>query len=384
LPDEPTSRPSLPLHFLAGFFLLACFAAQCLYVASYAPLLDDERIYASPGPQFVGRDFEKPRDLWHSPLIYHIAQFPVRHGTVPWYDFLGPRYANRWLLRLPFVIFGILFGISLWYVARRQFGHVAGLFALALYAFSPQMTGQGSHIRADVLAAWGVFGVVYLAIASAHTLYAAPGTLTWHDRSRRPILMGIALGIALAAEFSTWIAFPLAIGFLLYLVPGRRRESVAMLAAAAAIGSVFLFAIYRFSSTAAFHDLAEYFGAAPPIASYFELHHAALREAVHSTNYGLFAMTVAGLIFWLACRRTRWFGNTSALIALVTILLFTCAGSPEQIVRLWSPATSFLFMFLAGIFADALDTRHRKLALAVSLTLLLIHIAFGLARTLMA
>ena len=95
-------------------------------------------------------------------------------------------------------------------------------------------------------------------------------------------------------------------------------------------------------------------------------------------------MTIAGLIFWLAFRRARWFGNTSALIALCTILLFTCAGSPEQIFRLWNPATAFLFMFLAGIFADAIDTRYRKLALALGLTLLLIHIGFGLARTLAA
>ena len=366
-------------------FLLACFAAQCLYVASHARLTDEEIRYASPGPQFAGQQFVKPPDPYHSPLVYYIAQYPVRHGTVPWFDFIGPQYQYRWLLRLPFVIFGILRGISLWYVARRQFGQAAGLFALALYAFSPRIVSEGSHIEPDVLAAWGFFGVVYLSIASAHTLYAAPGTLPWHDRWRRPILAGIALGIAIAAQFSTWIALPLAIAFLLYLVPGRRREAAVMAGSCIAVALVVLFALYRFSSAAVWHDVGDYLNFAPVrLEDYVRLHHDALREAVHSTNYGLFAMTIAGLVYWLICRRARWFGNTAALIALAWILLFTCAGSAQQILGFWAPATAFLFMFLAGILADALDTRRRKLTLAVALTLLLVDVGFGLAHTLTA
>ena len=386
MPQEPTPRPPLPIHFLAGLFLLACFAAQCLYVASHAPLTDDERTFASPGPQFAGHEFSKPPDPFHSPLIYHLAQFPVRHGTVPWFDFVGPRYTHRWLLRLPFLIFGILRGASLWFVARRLFGRLPGLFALALYCFSPRMVAEGSHISPDGLAAWGVFGVVYLAIASAHTLYASPGLLTWHDRWRRPILMGVSFGIAVAANFvSFWIALPLAIAFLLYLVPGRRREAAAMLGICGVLAVIVFFAVYRLSSAAVVHDVSDYLRLAPVrLEDYFRLHHEALREAVHGTNYGMFAMTIAGLLCWLIWRRARWFANTAALIALFAVLLLTCAGSAQQILGFWAPATAFLFMFLAGIFADALDTAQRKLAIAVSVALLLVHIAFGLARTLTA
>jgi hypothetical protein len=379
--DEITeTRSSLPLPFLAGLFLLACFAAQCLYVASHAPLGDEEIRYASPGPQFAGHEFVKPLDPYHSPLVYYIAQFPVRHGTVPWFDFIGPQYQYRWLLRLPFVIFGILRGTALWYVARRLYGNVAGLFALALYAFSPRMVAEGSHTWPDVLAAWGFFGTIFLAIASAHTLYAARGTLSWQHRWRRPILMGVALGIAVAAQFTTWIALPLAIGFLLYLVPGRRREAAAMLAAAVAIAFGLFFMIYRFDWRSMNSDVHAALTYAPP-ANAIQSRWDALLGAVRYTNPAFLTLLLAGFVLWLGWRRARWFGNTAPVIVLIAVPLFMPVYPWPESFRLWIPGIAFLFMFLGGAFADALDSRRRKLALAVAATLLLLDIGFGLVHT---
>ena len=379
LSDRPTPPP-ISLLQLAPLLLLACFAAQCLYVATHAPLSDEEVLYASPGPRWAGQEFSKPGDPYHSPLVYHIAQLPVRHGTVPWFDFIGPRYTYRWLLRLPFVIFGILRGASLWFVARRLFGRLPGAFALALYCFAPSMVAEGSHIWPDVLAAWGFFGAIFLTIASAHTLYASHDTILWHDRWRRPILMGIALGIAVSAQFTTWVALPLAIAFLLYLVPGRRREAAAMLAAAAAIAFVVFFMVYRFDFAGMRADVHAALVYAPP-ANAVQSRIDALLGSVRYTNPAFLTMLLAGSVTWIAWRRARWFGNTAPLIVLAAVpLLMPVYPWPESF-RLWIPGIAFFFMFLGGVFADTLDSPRRKLALGVGLTLLLVDISFGLAKT---
>src|SRR5689334_6124037 len=44
---------------------------------------------------------------------------------------------SRWLVRLPFVAFGVWLGGALWWVARRLFGDSGGYIALGLYCFSP-------------------------------------------------------------------------------------------------------------------------------------------------------------------------------------------------------------------------------------------------------
>ena len=44
----------------------------------------------------------------------------------------------HWLAAFPYLIFGLLLGGSLWYVARRLFGNAGGYVALALYCFSPE------------------------------------------------------------------------------------------------------------------------------------------------------------------------------------------------------------------------------------------------------
>jgi hypothetical protein len=304
----------------------------------------------------------------------------VRHGSVPWFDFIGPRYPYRWLLRLPFVIFGILRGVSLWYVARRLYGQIAGTYALAVYAFSPRMVAEGSHVWPDVLAAWGFFGTIFLAIASAHTLYAAPRTLAANQRWRRPILMGIALGIAVAAQFTTWIALPLAIVFLLYLAPGRRREATAVVAMAAAIACVVFFVVYRFDWNAMRADVHAALIYAPP-GNAVQSRIDALLGSVRYTNPAFLTLLLGGAVLWMASKRARWFGNTAPLIVLAAVPLFMPVYPWPESFRLWIPGIAFLFMFLGGVFADAIESPRRKLALGAGIVLLLVDAGFGLAHT---
>ncbi len=111
---------------------------------------------------------------------------------------------------MPFVIAGGLLGWSLWHVARRLYGNSGGYIALALYSFSPLMIVASATVGHDLIAAWGMFGAVFTAIALAHTLLAPPA-----DRIRRTLLLGVALGMGIGADYTVAIVLTVALGLML-------------------------------------------------------------------------------------------------------------------------------------------------------------------------
>jgi hypothetical protein len=104
---------------------------------------------------------EFPKDEYdrdRSPLWYLVASAPL----VAWSGTLGPETVHSWgwLARAPYIVFGLLLGASLWYVARRLFGNVGGYIALALYCFSPAMiitTSAGLFVDPEMGAVWASF-----------------------------------------------------------------------------------------------------------------------------------------------------------------------------------------------------------------------------------
>ena len=71
------------------------------------------------------------------------------------------------------------------------------------------------------------------------------------------------------------------------------------------------------------------------------------------------------LATFLAWRRTRYFGNWSALLAAVVLLLQRPAQGNSVI---W--ALPFLFVFIGGVFADLLETPRRALVRSAVVTLI--------------
>ncbi|MFD5341108.1 ArnT family glycosyltransferase [Streptomyces hawaiiensis] len=98
--------------------------------------------------------------------------------------------------RLPVIALTLSFGLVVFAFARELAGHVAGLAALALYCFSPDVIAHGSLATLDVPAAG-------FALTSAWLL--------WRARRRPRLyvpLAGAALGAALATKMSTLPAVP--------------------------------------------------------------------------------------------------------------------------------------------------------------------------------
>jgi hypothetical protein len=85
------------------------------------------------------------------------------------------------------------------------------------------------------------------------------------------------------------------------------------------------------------------------------------------------------LIAYFVWRRPRYFGNTAPLMIAALFLLFSL-GTPHypgfgfQLI-----AAPFLFVFVAGIAADLLETRQRDLVTACVWGLLLANALWNLA-----
>src|SRR5579871_4079318 len=187
-------------------------------------------------------------DPEHSPLLYLVSAAPL----LTWPHDLDSNTSAywRWLPRLPFLACGLFLGASLWYVARRLCGNTGGFVALTLYCFSPSLIQASAvwHSDPEIVSAWGAFGTIFTAIAVAHTLYAPREVVLWNWR--RIVLLGISLAIAVGAQFSLIVLVPMALAFILYVAPVRRRAGTVIWIASCVVGLVLLVAFYFFNTHA--------------------------------------------------------------------------------------------------------------------------------------
>ena len=302
-------------------------------------------------------------DPYHSPLWYLAASSPL----LLWPRALQPDsiFYWGWLARAPYFAFGVLLGASLWYVSRRLYGNLGGYLALTLYCFSPGI------IRASALwfaspetgAAWGAFGTVFTAIAVAHTLYAPREVVLWNWR--RIVLLGISLALAVGSQFSLIVLVPMALAFMLYLAPVRSQAAVVIWLAGCAVGALLLFGSYFFHPAAFAQGMRH--------ANFFSisLHGFAMRGAYQQLfsqlgqNSPALVMAVpAALITFLAWPRARYFGNYAPLLVAALFLLLAIALPHFPGLGFQFLALPFLFVFVAGITADLLETPYRNLVIA--------------------
>ena len=366
-------------QILAGFLLLA-FLAECFWLIAHQPpstVPPDElarieegiaqwRGHAIAGSQaaanFGGADIGGLNgDRDHSPLWYLIGAAPVRFlsvapGTKAW----------LWLTHLPYVFCGVLLGSSLWYVARRLYGNAGGYVALSLYCFSPAVIRASAlwFSQPNITGAWGTFGAVFTAIAVSHTLYAPREVVLWNWR--RIVLLGVSLALAIGSQFSLALIVPLILLFMLYLAPARRAAACAIFAAACCVAGLLLFASYFFHATAFWQSLVH--------ARFLDVNWRALEMAgaysqaakeVVASGPVLVLLVPAALFAYVYWPRTHYFGN---LVPLLMALLFVALRvasphDPESVFTLL--AVVFLFLFVAGIAADLLETKAYQLTAAI-------------------
>ncbi len=252
--------------------LLLFFLAECLWVVNRQQLSQQDYRYAECGREM----WERPSPLagyfttcgnlnGDGTFAYRVAGLPLTvqrlamlgadklrrpenrvyaegtlHGST--WEARHELFSVKYLLHLPFVFFAIWLGGGLWWVSRRLFGNEGGFFALGLYCFCPAVVRSAVTPNNDVLAMWGLYGLVYAAMGVAHAMQGPRSK--WKPRIA---LMTIALGLTATAHLlAAMIGFVMAVVWMMYLAE-RRRSYVMQILVFSAVGALaILFAFYAF------------------------------------------------------------------------------------------------------------------------------------------
>ncbi|HEX8813936.1 MAG TPA: hypothetical protein VF753_00395 [Terriglobales bacterium] len=290
----------------------------------------------------------------HSPLWYLLASLPLT-GPEWWQARAVPYWG--WLMRVPNIVFGLLLGASLWYVSHRLYGYAGGYIALALYCFSPVILSNCAlaALRPEMGAAWGAFGAVFTAIAVAHTLYAPREVVLWN--SRRILLLGLALALAVGSQFSLIVVVLVSLVLLLYVAHCRRGAALAIWLAACVVGAVLFCGAYAFVPLAIRQGVrhAHFFGTTWQSFTMPRAYLGALASIVKS-GPAVPIMLVTALATYAVWPRVRYFGNTAPLLIAGLFLALGMSMPHYPGLGFQLMALPFAFIFVAGVAADLIDT----------------------------
>ena len=358
--------------------LLLLLLGQCLWVFHRQTLTARDYDFARCGREM----WEKPNPLagyftscgnvHDGTLAYRIAGLPLTlqrllageaADTSTWEMRHELRYVLL-LLHSGFMLTGILLGGALWWVTRRLYGNSGGFIALALYCFSPAVIHACTYPNNEILAAFGLFASLYTAIGVAHAMQGPPRK--WRSRI---VLLTLTLAFTAASHVAAFLlAMLLSIAFMAYLAVGRRAYIVPIVLAAGTGTLLLLFASYDFSP-----DAFSYFFRSGAGRIWFSLV-PARQWFLSLPNAAITVAALVSLLLYLPTRRSRYFGNTvPLLLALLFFILVTPGISSEP--TLW--ALPFLIAFIAGVFADFLETRYRRVFVTLAGCLLALEAAFA-------
>jgi hypothetical protein len=274
-------------------------------------------------------------------------------------------YFAPFLAAAPQIFFGLMLGASLWYVARRLYGNTGGYIALGLYCFSPLMIINTASSRSlgEMGAAWGAFGSIFTAIAVAHTLYAPREVVLWNWR--RILLLGLSVALAVGNQFSLLVFAVMILPLMFWVAPVRAQAVLAIWISALVVAAMLVFAAYWFDPGT--------FWAGITHARWIDFEPVGLTMSlcyrkIFSTIVGgspplMLALPVA-LATYLGWKRARYFGNAAPLLVFVVLifLILLSGGFPGSGFGI--TMLIFLFVFVAGVFADLLQSQHSELIAA--------------------
>ncbi len=339
---------------IAAALLLLVLLAQCIWVISLVPITSLESSYIEDG--LIQLDnMAQAGSPERSPLVPLLGAIPVKlfAGNITFEQL--SRY--RFVIRLPFLFCGLMLGASLWYVARRLYGNFGGFIALALYSFSPIIVARSSQLQEDIVAAWGAFGLIFTAIAVAHTLYAPREVILWNWR--RILLLGVSIAICIGAQFPMWIVLVPALGFLLWVGHVRPGAALVIFAAACAIAAVLLLSFYGFRPVAFAHSLheAQWFQFVPGQLELLQ-NYRLVGEFFLQAGLGPLVLVAGSLVTFFVWDRTRFFGTAAPLITAGVLVVAALGTEHYSGLLFLFVALPFLILFVSGVAVDLLESRY--------------------------
>ena len=377
MPKVPGFQFNRPQQLAA--LLLALLLAQCLWVFHRQTLTSRDYDFARCGremwekPDPLAGYFTTCGNIPDGTLGYRVAGLPltlqrVVAGQAADTSTWEMRHELAYVLVLlhsGFLITGLILGGALWWVTRRLYGNPGGFIALALYCFSPAVIHACTYPNNEILTAFGLFASLYTAMGVAHAMQGPPRK--WRSRI---VLLTFALAFTAASHVAAFLlALLLSIGLIAYLAVGRRAYIVPIVMTVIVGALLLVFASYDFSL-----DAFSYFFRSGAGRISFSLE-PARHWLLSLPNSAVTLAATTALLLYLPTRRSRYFGNTVPLfLALLFFSLVTTGISSEP--TLW--ALPFLLTFIAGVFADFLETRYRRVFLAVTGCLLALQVTLSL------
>lgn len=262
---DPTERSPEKFRgeIVAAALLIAAFWLQLVMALPQLSATSDELPHLVAGYLYwKTQDFKINKE--HPPLVKLIAAAPLLYlrpkfdsnwillnpgsGVREWdmgFRFLYENNADQLLLwgRLPMTFIAVLGAVVTFLWARDMFGRAAGLFALSLYAFSPNLLAHGMLITTDV-------PLTSFTILTLYLFWKQKPPPSWGSS----VGLGLALGAAMSSKFSGAL-WPLIISLLAGLRasrgPDRGRRLVAEakgLLVTGAVAFVFIQATFLFSA----------------------------------------------------------------------------------------------------------------------------------------
>jgi 4-amino-4-deoxy-L-arabinose transferase-like glycosyltransferase len=359
---------------IAAAGLIGIFCIQAMLTVPRLSATSDEPIHISAGYSYwKTRDFRMNPE--HPPLAKLLAAIPLlplrprfNQSEPSWgagvedvfaFTFLYGNNADRVLFwsRTAMVFLAAIGGAITFMWARDLFGSAAGIFALTLYSFCPNLIGHGMLVTTDIP----------LAVFTVLTLY-----LFW-KRGKNPswqsdMFTGLALGAAMASKFSGAALPVVLIGFCLI------RKQIKSLFIMGAASLLVIESAYLFSSTPLLYFRNMSFINANHLKNYpFYLlgefkaggwwYYFLAAFAFKATLPTLFSIALA------AVRATRGFVDTwGEMILLVTIAFFVVVitiGADQVGVRYILPIFPLFFIWVSRIVPDLLATRTGAAVLTI-------------------
>ena len=212
---EPTPSPSRKLTALLVVLLIAIYLFEALSSVHEQSQTWDEQDHI-----YAGYTSWKTQDHGlnpeHPPLVKYIATIPIlgMQLTIPKLEgrefkheaFLGGcdfLYKNDaikilWRTRVTASIFSVIAALVVFFCAAEMFGNLAGLFALTLFVFEPNLIAHGAYVTTDM-------ALSAFTLASVYAFYRFANKPT----VARTLVVGLAFGLVLSSKHSGVLLLPM-------------------------------------------------------------------------------------------------------------------------------------------------------------------------------
>ncbi|MHB8907359.1 MAG: ArnT family glycosyltransferase [Syntrophales bacterium] len=243
-------RHSRLFAWLLVLTLLAVFSFRVICEIQEKSVTIDETVHLPAGYYYLMTgDFDLLRI--HPPFIQMLCALPLLWKDIHLRNSTSWQLTNNWVFGYDFMlsnageyqsIFGIsrlvtlglsvLLGLMIYVWTKELFGQMAGLFALFLFTFNPDILAHSGLVTLDIGVSFFIFATVFLLwrfIKSGRYLYC--------------MASGITLGMAIAGKYSALLAIPAILFISLSVVTSRMNVAMKLSAKKYVLSLIVLFTI---------------------------------------------------------------------------------------------------------------------------------------------